>query len=131
MKKCKSLLDMLVVKHEEVMTGTFYPNCPKALTDYGIKFKYDIVDERDSSYAKMLENIKTTQSVCTIKTNDMCGYKDLAYVVTQDSRLWQISGVIERLVRPHNKQALRLMKKTADTEYVIRLIGVDNPKGLK
>lgn len=124
-------LDFLTIKDEEVLTGTYYDRLPFSNKDNGIPFQYDIVDEKDKSYTTLLNTLQTEQSLQTIKTNDMCGFKVKGYVATQDGLLWQISGLIKRIIRPNNKQALRILKESIETEYVIRLIEVDNPMGLK
>ena len=124
-------LDFLTIKDEEVLTGTYYARLPLSNKDNGIPFQYDIVDEKDKSYTTLLNTLQTEQSLQTIKTNDMCGFKVKGYVATQDGLLWQISGLIKRIIKPNNKQALRILKESIETEYVIRLIEVDNPMGLK
>ena len=124
-------LDLLTIKDEEVLTGTYYKRRPKTTADEGISFSYDIVDESDRNYSKLLDNLKTEQVMQTIKTNDLCGFKTKGYVVTQDGRFWTITGIITRLVKRENKQALRVLKQTIETEYVIRLLQVDNPMELK
>lgn len=124
-------LDLLTIKDEEVLTGTYYNRCPKTTADEGISFSYDIVDESDRNYSKLLDNLQTEQVMQTIKTNDLCGFKTKGYVVTQDGIFWTITGIIKRLVKHENKQALRVLRQTIETEYVIRLLQVDNPMELK
>jgi hypothetical protein len=124
-------LDFLTIKDEEVLTGTYYNRRPKTIEDVGISFQYDIVDEKDETYSKLLDAIETTKALQTIKTNDLCGFKVKSYVITQTGELWQITGIVKRVVKPENKQALRVLKTTVETEYVIRLIEVENPWGLK
>lgn len=127
----RDFLDFLQIKDEEVLTGTFYERRPLTSADAGVSFQYDIVDESDRTYSNVLDTLHTVQAVQTIKTNDDCGFKVNSYIVTQDGVLWQISGAIKRLVKPENKQALRILKESIETEYVIRLIAVDNPMQLK
>ena len=47
----------------------------------------------------------------TKKTNDDCGFKINGYIATQDGLFWQITGILKRLVKDENKQALRILKK--------------------
>ena len=124
-------LDFLAVSDEEVLTGTYYNRRPKTIDDSGQPFQYDIVNESDSSYAKVLDAIETVREIMTITTNDDCGFKIKGYISTQDGSFWQITGIVKKLVKQENKQALRWLKKTIDTEYIIRLLQVDNPWGLK
>ena len=124
-------LNFLVVKDEEVLSGTYYDRIPETPQDVGIYFTYDIVNEHDKSYSTILNNIKTDRGTATIKTNDECGFRIDGYLTTQEGTLWQITGLGKQLVKPENKQALRLLKETAETEYILRLIEVENPWELK
>lgn len=124
-------LDFLTAKDDEVLTGTYYNRRPKTPKDRGVGFSYDIVDEGDRSYSKLLDSLEAELSLQTIKSKDYCCFKVKGYVVTQEGGLWQITGIIKRLVHPETKEALRILRETASTEYVIRLIEVQNPWGLK
>ena len=42
-------LDLLTVKDEEILTGTYYARRPITPQDQGIRFAYDIVDPNDRS----------------------------------------------------------------------------------
>lgn len=127
----RDFLDFLHIQDEEVLSGTYYARLPKTSQDAGEPFQYDIVDDNDKTYSLLLNNIQTEQSIQTIKTSDASGFKVKGYVVTQDGALWQITGIIKKLSNPNNKQALRILTETVESEYIIRLIQVDNPMGLK
>ena len=127
----RDFLDFLHIQDEEVLSGTYYARLPITSQDAGEPFQYDIVDDNDKTYSLLLNNIQTEQSIQTIKTSDASGFKVKGYVVTQDGALWQITGIIKKLSKPENKQALRILTETVESEYIIRLIQVDNPMGLK
>ena len=127
----RDFLDFLHIQDEEVLSGTYYARLPITSQDAGEPFQYDIVDDNDKTYSLLLNNIQTEQSIQTIKTSDASGFKVKGYVVTQDGALWQITGIIKKLSKPDNKQALRILTETVESEYIIRLIQVDNPMGLK
>lgn len=127
----RDFLDFLQIKDEEVLTGTYYDRIPLTSNDVGLHFQYDVVNESDKSYTTLLNTIETEQSLQTIKTNSSCGFKVMGYVVTQDGLLWQITGIIKKLVKQENKQALRILKESIETEYLIRLSEVANPMELK
>ncbi len=124
-------LDAMTIMDAEVLTGTYYAKQPKTPSDNGITFDYDIVDESDRSYARMLDNIRTERGVQTISTDDKVPFKIKGYVVTQDGTFWQIAGIIKRVKHEDNKEALRLIKETIQTRYIIRLIEHENPWELK
>ena len=125
------LLDLITVRTEEVLTGTYYKDFPETPQDIGIEFNYDVVDDSDRSYFKVLDTLQTVQAIQTIKTHDLDDIKVNSYIVTQDGKMWQIRGAVERVINEHNKQALRWQKRTAATEYVIRLVAIENPWGIK
>ena len=118
-------------KAEEVLTGTYYVRRPLTTQDVGIRFNYDIVDESDRSYSTLLNNIEEVYEIQTIKTSDLKDVNVKGYVVTQDGVMWQVSGAIKRLINQNSKQALRFLKRTNETEYIMRLVKVENPWGLK
>lgn len=123
-------LDFFHSQREEVLTGTYYPVRPKTDAQHGTEFSYDVVNESDRSYSMLIEALKTDRTVCTIKSSDKINFQIKGYVRTQDGIFWQISGFVKKLIS-QRKQALRILKETVDTEYIIRLIEADNPMGLK
>ena len=125
------LLNFLRVEDEEVLSGTYYKRLPESPIDNGVSFEYDIVNEKDKRYSTIIGNIRADGATCTIKTNDNCGFKINGYIATQDGSFWQIAGVGKHLVKPDSKQVLRLFRESAETEYVISFIEVENPWELK
>lgn len=123
-------LDFIVPKDDEVYWGTYYSKRPKSYKNYGIGFAYDVLDPNDKSYSKLLDTLKADKATLTIKTNDMCGFAIGGYIATQDGEFWQINSILKR-DNPENKQALRILTNTIDTEFVLRLINVENPMDLK
>ena len=127
----QDFLSLLTVKSEETLKGTYYARRPLSPEDAGVSFAYDILNEPRSSYANILGTLNTVTSTQTIKTNDLCGFKVKGYCATQDGGFWQIEEIEKRIVSKKSKQALRITKNTIETEYVLRMIEVDNPWGLK
>lgn len=127
----KDFLDFLQLSDDEVLSGTYYKRLPKTSQDVGVPFQYDIVQDSDKTYSLMLNQIQSEQCVQTIKTNDLIDLKIKGYVVTQDGDFWQITGFIKKPSKPENKESLRILKKSVETEYIIRLLQVDNPMELK
>jgi hypothetical protein len=131
MRNDYGILPFLVVKDEEVLTATYYNRIPETPQDVGDEFQYDIVNEKDKTYSTILNGLQTDRATCSIVTDDDCGFKINGYVATQEGSFWQITNIVKRLVRKENKQALRFMKETAETEYLLGLVEVDNPWELK
>lgn len=127
----KDFLDFLQLSDDEVLSGTYYNRLPKTSQDIGVPFQYDIVQDSDKTYSMMLNQIQSEQCLQTIKTNDLSECKVKGYVATQDGLLWQITGFIKKPSTPNNKESLRILKNSVETEYIIRLLQVDNPMELK
>ena len=123
--------DEMKLHFEEVLTGSYYEKYPKLPRDKGVRFGYDIVDESDREYAKLVDNIKGERVVMTIKTDDNIDFKITGYITTQDGLFWQITGVIKRVKHENTKEALRFLKTTIQTSYLIRLINAENPMEIK
>lgn len=124
-------LDLLHQRSEEVLTGTYYERRPLTPQDVGEAFSYDIVDEPRSAYFNLLQSLNTTMSTQTIKTTDIHDVKVKGYCVTQEGGLWQIQEIVKRIKNPKSKYALRVIQTTIETEYVLRMVEVDNPWELK
>lgn len=124
-------LDLLHQKSEEVLKGTYYPRRPLTPQDYGEEFSYDIIDEPRTAYHNLMNTLNTTIATQTIKTSDLSSFQVKGYCVTQEGGLWQIQEITKRLISKQSKQALRIIKTTIETEYILRMVEVDNPWGIK
>lgn len=124
-------LDLLHIKADEVLTGTYYERRPLTPQDVGETFSYDIVDEPRSAYYNILQALNTTMTTQTIKTSDLHNIKVKGYCVTQEGGLYQIQEIIKQIKKPKTKYALRVIQTTIETEYVLRMVEVDNPWELK
>ena len=122
-------LDILDVKTNEVFKGKYYKDRPETPADFATEFTYDVVDANDRTYSKVLNNLEVDRGTHSIKTNEYLDFKINAYVITQDGLMWQITSV--QTIPSKNKQAYRYIKRAVGEEYVLRLIQVDNPWGLK
>ncbi len=122
-------LDLMEIKDEEVFNGKYYKERPITPLDSAIPFKYEVVDPNDKAYSKILNNLEADNATHSIKTNTFCGFEINGYVITHEGYLWQISSVT--VLPSKNKQAYRYLTHAVGTEYLIRLIRVENPMGLK
>ena len=116
------LSDEMKLHYEEVLQGTYYSVYPELPRDKGVGFHYDIIDESDRQYAKLLDNIKGERTVITIKTDDDIDLKTTGYIATQDGGFWQIMGVVKYIKHQNTKEALRFLKTTIQTSRIMRLI---------
>lgn len=122
-------LDILDVKAEETFKGKYFKDRPQTPMDVATSFTYDVVDPNDRSYSKVLNNLEVDRGTHSIKTNEFLDFKINGYVITHEGFMWQITSV--QTIPSKNKQAYRYLKRAVGEEYVLRLIQVENPWGLK
>jgi hypothetical protein len=74
--------------------------------------------------------VVTGQATATIKTSTPILYRDNAFVVLQDGRMYIILSVVQD-THSANREAYRVLTDVAGIDYVMRLQEVDNPRGLR
>lgn len=124
------MIDKLTIyqgRYYKTLLGNYYPT----QTDTAIPFDYEIIDPK----SKVQSNIGTNLSVneygtSAVKTNDPLQWKVGGFVALQTGGLFQIVEVRED-VGQVSRQAYRYSAIALNTEYVLRLVEVDNPRNLK
>lgn len=118
------LLDLLAPKEEYVLTGTYR----EKKDGPGAYFEYKEIDYPTRTFGEVIDNIITTQRRMTIRTRWNLDFCINGYVVTQDGRMWIIEQVQSN---SFNAQNLRFMQKNPNSEYILSLVGIDNPMGVQ
>lgn len=125
------LLDVLQGRYNYVFTGTHFSARPTDIDAEGAYFDYESVDPTEWHYQKLFGNLLNNDgSTTTIKSNDDMAWAVGQYVALQDDKLFKISSVLKDY-RAANKETFRFLKNVPQTDYVIRLVEVDNPWGVK
>lgn len=125
------LSEMCAIKDKEYLTGTYYKRITVTTSDGGEKFSYEVLDPHTREYRTVMNNLVVQGNIMAIKTRSTIKFKEKGYIVTQEGNLWQITAITENVQSNRSKQALRFFTETAQTEKTIRMIGVENPRGLK
>ncbi len=125
------LSEFLAQKSREFLTGTYYKRRPVTNADGGEKFSYENLDPHTREYKTVIGTLLIEGRTAAIKTRSAINFKTKQFIVTQDGQLWEISLVTENPQVKETEDALRIFKTTAETEKVIRLVGIENPKGIK
>lgn len=125
------LSEFLSEKSREFLTGTYYKRRPVTMGDGGETFTYENIDAHTREYKTIIGTLLVEGRTAAIKTRSNIEFKVKQYIVTQDGQLWEINLVTENPQVKETEEALRIFKTTAKTEKIIRLVGVENPKGLK
>lgn len=135
------LLDFLYGKADKTFTGRYYERLPENISfatsvedlynmDCGDDFDYEIINPNERHYKNLLGNlIESDSATLTIKSNEDLGYRIGAHILTQDNLLCMITSITDDLSAA-SKEAARVLPIPPATEWVIRLIEVDNPREL-
>ncbi len=94
----------------------------------GQPFRYENVDPFSHTYRRLFGNIQSTdnEGETAIRTNDRLPFHRGSYVILPDGRAFQIIQMMKD-VQKASKQALRFFPTPVATEYVIRMVQVENP----
>lgn len=135
------LLDILQGRAAQTNPGEYYERLPEDIAYptseidlyndvAGVAIDYEHVDPTEYHYRSLLGNlIDKDGATATIKTRDSLDYKVGGYIVLSDGGLYAIVSVT-RDVSSAAKQAMRFNAVPLDTEFVLRLVQVENPRGL-
>lgn len=93
-------------------------------------FEYGIESNKTSAYAMLIKNIRTTRSSLIIRTSWNMVWEDTGFVTTQDGLMWQVTDYTTE-IKNRNADVLRIMNANPSTEFIVSLIAVDNPMGVK
>lgn len=134
-------LDIMEGKYAKTHTGRYFERLPDTVTypatiediynlSEGQDFDYEVVDPTAWRYKTLISNLEDTQAAdATIKTCEALVWKVKKHVVLDTGRLMLIISVTED-VSAVEREAARLMPVPIGTEYILRLIEVENPWGL-
>lgn len=123
-------LDLLNPKTDYYLTGYYYAKKPKPADppDIGrITFAYRQINPYSRAFGTVLDNIRLDSETYAIKTNEDCGFKINGFISIQDGSFWTIAEIVHNEQIPGAEEALRLFKSPVQSEYLIRLIRMDNP----
>ena len=93
------------------------------------QFNYEYVNPFSNTYRRLFSNIQGVAGEVAIRTDDQLKFKINGIVITQDGQAFKIIQ-IEKDYQAANKQAMRILGTPISTEYVLRLVSIDNPWGV-
>ena len=132
-----SVLDFLKESDDEFMTGYYYDFKPDPRHTYAQQlqegrweFKYSKVSGQERRFNTVQSHVRADSERYTIQTCDNVGFKIGGYVSTQNGKLWKIEDFVKDEQTDGNEEVLLLFKESVKTEYVLRLIKVENPWGI-
>lgn len=124
-------LDFLKPRAKFTSIGKYWDERPESSTKGGKLFNYEWVDPSSRTYRRLFANIQTFDAgESAIRTNEALRYKIGGYVMTQDGQLFRIlQCATDYSAAP--KQAFQLIDIPVGTEYVLRIVSVDNRWGVQ
>ena len=131
------LIDILQGRFNQTNPGLYYEKRPRPQSSQdlnnssvGQPLDYEVINPYEYHYRSLLGNMTDTKSITTaIKTKDQYDYRVGGFIVLSDGRTCQIDAVTVDTGNT-KKQARRVFPIPLGTEYVIRLIEVDNARGV-
>lgn len=127
-------LDIANPKGEFPSEAKYFNKRPISPEDGAETFTYEYVDPRSSSYARAFGNMQITSESTAIRTNAQLSFPnkndgELGFVMLSDGQLYAAVQVGKDYGKV-NKQALRLFPTPVSTQYLLRLVAIDNPWGV-
>ena len=124
------VLDFLVNKDKETMTGYYYTKTPRSFDSDRIIFNYEKADYRRNNFSIVIPNLRSDEETYSIRTNDDCGFKTGNYVSTQDGCMWVIREILHEEQTKGSEETLLYFRRSVDAVYTLRLVRVENPWGV-
>lgn len=132
------ILDILEGKYYKTHSGTYYKKLPETArfdtpeslykSEVGVWFDYEIIDPSSWQYRNLLGNlIERDASFTTIKTCEALDFRAGEFIVADTCKLYQIYSVTED-TSAASREAARLLPIPIGTEYLLRLVEVENPR---
>ena len=126
----RDILDIMNPRTRFTATAKYYPE-PINGPDIGAQqFNYEYVNPYSNTYKRLFANIQGVAGEVAIRTDDQIKYKVNGIVITQDGQAFKIIQ-IEKDYQAANKQVMRILGTPVSTQYVMRLVSVENPWGVE
>lgn len=133
------ILDLLSGRAAQTLPATYYAKRPETvlfptteadlykLDHGGQPIDVEILDPRSYSLRSLFADITDTGGYLAVKTRDQICYKIGGYIATQDAKLYIIDAVTVD-TSAASKQAMRFNPIPLGTEYILRLMEVENER---
>lgn len=123
------ILDLLNPKSKFPNTGKYYKERPLSPDDGAEQFNYGYESRYSNTFRRLFANVQGIEGQTVIRTDDQCSFKVRGFIVTQDGKAFEILQA-EKDYQAAQQQAMRLFGTPVSTEYVLRLMEIDNPWGI-
>lgn len=123
----RDILDILNPKERFTLTGKYYAERPDSPDIGAQEFNYEYVDPYTKTWRTLFGNIQASAGETAIRTDDQISFKKgKGLVVLQDGSCYAIEvKAVDYQAAP--KQAFRVLPVPVSTQYVLRLVAIDEP----
>ena len=122
----KDILDIMNPRQRFTATASYYSEPVNGPEVGGKQFNYEYVDPVNYTYRRLFGNIQGEAGETAIRTDDQLDYKENGIVITQDGQAFKILQV-GKDYQSTPKQVFRLLGSPVSTEYLLRLVAIENP----
>ncbi len=126
----RDILDLMNPRSQFALKGTYYAERPDSPDVGGQQFNYEYVDPSTRTWRTLFANIQASAGETAIRTDDQLPFKaGNGIVVLQDGTCYTIEQKMTDF-QAAPKQAFRILPVPLGTQYVLRLVAIDEPWGV-
>ena len=127
----RDIMDVMNPRQRFTLTGKYFSERPDGPDVGGEEFNYEYVDPYTKTWRTLFGNIQAGAGETAIRTDDQLGFKEgKGMVILNDGTAYLIQQkMTDYQAAP--KQAFRVLPTPVGTEYVLRLVAVDEPWGVQ
>lgn len=112
-------------------SGQFYKFLPNGRENQNTQFNYNVVSNRERHYQRLFSNLlNKSGATVTIRSHDDLGWSVDTFCKLQDGNLYRVTEVQTDYGDEVDKLIYMDFNDSTETEYVARLIQIENPWGL-
>lgn len=127
----KDILDVMNPKQRFTLTGKYFDDRPISPDVGGEEFNYEYVNPYSRTWRTLFANIQAGAGETAIRTNDQLKFREgKGMVILNDGTAYAIEQKMTDF-QSAPKQAFRVLPTPVDTEYVLRLVAVEEPWGVQ
>lgn len=137
------VLDILAGHYYQTHSARYFNRLPESISyaatiedmykqteAIGIDIDFEFVDPTSWRYKTLVSNMSDSNAAdATIKTKDGEGMRVKGYILLDNGRLMQIISITEDTAAVQ-REAARIFAVPPGTDYVIRLVEIENPWGI-
>lgn len=123
----RDILDLLNPHTQFALAGTYYSERPDGPDVGGQPFNYEYVDPSTKTWRSLFANIQVSAGETAIRTDDQLSFKTGNGIVRLQDGSWY---TIEQKATDYQaapKQAFRVLPVPVGTQYILRLVAIEEP----